>query len=120
MAPYGPRMRHTLGVVAWGVLGAVVAVALISGAFVVAGSSLTQPASAVRVATGTPLRANMQPDRHETDPSATDDAPTPSAQTTSAPTALVEPSSPATTVIRSSSVPRPTQSKDGGAEHHDD
>lgn len=119
-------MRHTLGVVAWGVLGAVVAVALISGAFVVAGSGLTQPASAVRVATDTPLRANT-PDRHEkgNDSSSTEDAPTPSSQTSSAPTWVaptpaVEPSSVATTVIRTSSVPPPTQSKDGGAEHHDD
>jgi hypothetical protein len=107
-------MRRTVGVIAWGVLGAVVAVVLISGAFVVAGSSLTQPASAVRVGTSTPLRANT-PDRHENDPNATDDAPTPSAST-----ATVEPSSVAASVVHASTVPVPTPSKDGGAERGDD
>lgn len=109
-------MRRTLGVIAWGALGAVVAVALISGAFVVAGSSLTQPASAVRVVTSTPLRANT-PGRHEneSDPNSTDDA-----SPTSAPPPTGEPSSVATSVVPASIVPVPTPSKDDGAERGDD
>jgi hypothetical protein len=108
-------MRRILGVIAWGVLGAVVAVALITGAFVVAGSRLTQPASAVRVVTTTPLRANT-PDRHEADPNATDD-PTP---TPPPPPPTQEPSSVATTIVRTSTVTVPPPSKDGGPERHDD
>ena len=116
MAAYGPRMRRTLGVIAWGVLGAIVAVTLISGAFVVAGSSLTQPASAVRVETSTPLRAST-PGRHEneSDPNSSDDA-----SPTSAPTPATEPSSIATSVVPASIGPLPTPSKDDGAERGDD
>jgi hypothetical protein len=58
-------MRRILQVLAWGVLGAMLAAALIGGAFVIAGTSLTEPASAVRVV-GPPLRAD-RPDRHEPD-----------------------------------------------------
>ncbi len=58
-------MRRTFGVVAWGILGAALAAALIGGAFVLAGTSLTEPATAVRVV-GPPLRAD-RPDRHEPD-----------------------------------------------------
>jgi hypothetical protein len=58
-------MRRTFQVLAWGVLGAMLAAALIGGAFVLAGTSLTEPASAVRVV-GPPLRAD-RPDRHEPD-----------------------------------------------------
>jgi hypothetical protein len=114
VAAYGRHMRRILGVIAWGVLGAVVAVALITGAFVVAGSRLTQPASAVRVVTTTPLRANTS-DRHEADPNATDD-PTP----TPPPPPTQEPSSVATTIVRTSTVTVPPPSKDGGPERHDD
>jgi hypothetical protein len=72
-------MRRTFQVLAWGVLGALLAAALIGGAFVLAGTSLTEPASAVRVV-GPPLRAD-RPDRHEPErPDANDlpDAGTPS------------------------------------------
>jgi hypothetical protein len=111
---YGRPMRRILGVVAWGALGAVVAAALISGAFVVAGSRLTQPASAVRVVTSTPLRANT-PDHHEHDTNSTDDT-TP----TSAPTPAPATSSVPTTVLPASIVPVPTPSKDDGVERGDD
>ncbi len=65
MPRYGAGMRRTFQVLAWGVLGAVLAAALIGGAFVLAGTSLTEPASAVRMV-GPPLRA-VRPDRHEPD-----------------------------------------------------
>jgi hypothetical protein len=83
---------------------------------VVAGSRLTQPASAVRVVTSTPLRANT-PDHHEHDTSSTDDTtPTP----TSTPTPAPATSSVPTSVVPASIVPVPTSSKHDGVERGDD
>lgn len=48
-------LRRTVTVIGWGALGVALAAALILGAFVVAGTSLTEPATVVRV-TGPPLR----------------------------------------------------------------
>jgi hypothetical protein len=106
-------MRRTFGVVAWGILGAVVAVALITGAFAVAGTRLTQPASAVRVVTGTPLRANMH-DRHDADPTQTVD------DTPASPSSVAPPASSVAAVSRAPTVPVASPSEDGGAERHDD
>ena len=63
MPRYGAGMQRIFQVLALGVLGAVLAAALIGDAFVLAGTSLTEPASAVRVVSP-PLRAD-RPDRHE-------------------------------------------------------
>lgn len=63
-----PRMlRRGFSVVAWGGLGVALAAALIVGAFAVAGTRLTEPASAVRV-TGPPLRSEQR-DPHDARPS---------------------------------------------------
>jgi hypothetical protein len=60
-------IRRGLGVVAWGALGVALAGALIVGAFAVAGTRLTEPATAVRVS-GPPLRP--EPSRsHDARPS---------------------------------------------------
>src|SRR5512132_4163092 len=63
-------LRRGLSVVAWGGLGVALAAALIVGAFAVAGTRLTEPATAVRV-TGPPLRSEPR-DPHDARPS--DDA----------------------------------------------
>ena len=123
MPRYGSRMRRTFQVLAWGVLGAVLAAALIGGAFVLAGTSLTEPASAVRVV-GPPLRAD-RPDRHEPDhtPEA---AGTPDAGTPSPPAAVGGPSAapmPTDLGAAGSTVPSspvPAESDDGNVERGDD
>jgi hypothetical protein len=112
--PYGSSMRRVLVVTGWGVLGAVVAGALIVGAFAVAGTRLTQPASAVRIVPGSPLRPTTS-DHHETEPTPTaDGAPT------SVPSPADDSSPVATGVVRSPTVPVPSPSEDGGAERGDD
>jgi len=111
---YGLPMRRIVGVVGWGVVGAVVAVALIAGAFAVAGTSLTQPASAVRVVTGPPLRPDT-PDHHEAADPSPDEA-----TSTSAPSPAGDASSVVTGVVgRSTSAPQPP-GEDGGPERGDD
>ena len=113
-------MRRTISVLAWGVLGAVVAAALIGGAFVVAGSSLTQPASAVRVVTSTPLRANT-PDHHEHDTSSPDDTtPTPAPATSPVPTSVAPASIVPASIVPASIVPVPAPSEHDGVERGDD
>lgn len=52
--------RRTARVLAWGLVGILVAAALILGSFRVAGTSLTDPASAVRISGTVPT-----PDLHE-------------------------------------------------------
>ena len=108
-------MRRIVVVVGWGMLGAVIAAALIGGAFAVAGTRLTQPASAVRVVGGPPLRSNPT-DRHETASTPDDDGGGP----TSEPSAEADPTPVTTSVVRAPTVPISPPSEDGGAERGDD
>jgi hypothetical protein len=116
-------MRRSFQVFALGALGAVLAAALIGGAFVLAGTSLTEPASAVRVVVGPPLRADRT-DRHEPDrtPEADrgDHSPGPAAAGGSLSAPL--PTDPG--VVGSAAAvpgsPVPTSSDDGNAERGDD
>lgn len=113
MPGYGRSMHRGLGVVAWGALGAALAAALICGSFVVAGTSLTEPASAVRVL-GPPLRADTS-DRHEPDPTP-DEARTEPSE--GSPATGEAPTSAATVPAPTSAVP--TSADDGGPERGDD
>jgi hypothetical protein len=106
-------MRLVLKVGMWGILGAALAAALIGGSFVLAGTSLTEPASAVRVV-GPPLRADA-PDRHESDA-------TPAARTdpSDEPTMTDGPSTTPTAAVRSPTSAVPTSADDSGPERGDD
>ncbi len=106
-------MRPVLRVVTWGVLGAALAGALIGGSFALAGTSLTEPASTVRVV-GPPLRADT-PDRHGPDP-------TPAARSdpSDAPTTTDDPSTTPTSAVRSPASAVPASADDGGPERGDD
>lgn len=107
-------MRPVLRVVMWGVLGAALAAALIGGSFVLAGTSLTEPASAVRVV-GPPLRADTS-DRHEPDP-------TPAAarsEPSDRPPATEDPSTTSTAPVGAPTSAVPTSADDGGPERGDD
>jgi hypothetical protein len=118
-------MRRTFQVLAWGVLGAVLATALIGGAFVLAGTSLTEPASAVRVV-GPPLRAD-RPDRHGPDhtpeadgtPDAGNPSPDPAAAGGSSSAPM--PTGPgAGSMVPVPGSPDPAASDDGNVERGDD
>lgn len=118
-------MRRTFQVLAWGVLGAVLAAALIGGAFVLAGTSLTEPASAVRVV-GPPLRAD-RPDHHEPDrtpevdgmPDAGNPSPAPAAAGGSPAAPMpTDPGAGSTVSMQGSLVP--AASDDGNVERGDD
>jgi hypothetical protein len=118
-------MRRIFQVLAWGVLGAVLAAALIGGAFVIAGTSLTEPASAVRVV-GPPLRAD-RPDRHEADrtPEANDTpdagSPSPDPAAASGSAAVPTPTDPgAGSTVPVPGSPVPAASDDGNVERGDD
>jgi len=113
MPEYGRSMRRIVRVIAWGILGAAVAAALIGGSFAIAGTSLTEPASAVRVL-GPPLRADMS-DRHEPDPTAPDVS-----DPSDRPSAAGEPSTPSATAISAPTSGAPTSADDSGAERGDD
>ncbi len=114
MPGYGRSMRRIVRVIAWGILGAAIAAALIGGSFAIAGTSLTEPASAVRVL-GPPLRADTS-DRHEPDPTPAPDVTDPS----DPPPAASEPSTTSATVISAPISAVPTWADDGGAERGDD
>lgn len=107
-------MRRIVKVIAWGILGAAVAAALIGGSFAIAGSSLTQPASAVRVL-GPPLRADMS-DRHEPDPTPVPDVTDPS----DGPTAAGDPSTTSAAATSASLSAVPTSADEGSPERGDD
>jgi len=114
MPEYGRSMRRIARVIAWGVVGAAVAGALIGGSFGIAGTSLTQPASAVRVV-GPPLRADV-PDRHEPDRTPAPDVTGPS----DLPSSAGEPPTPSATAISAPTSGVPTSAEDGGPERGDD
>jgi hypothetical protein len=108
-------MRRVILVIMWGVLGAALAAALIDGAFVVVGTSLTDPASAVRVV-GPPLRP-VTSDRRETDPTPGSEEATPSV----APLGTTGGPSPASTGIsRGPTADASGAPDDGGPERGDD
>jgi hypothetical protein len=90
-----------------------VALALIGGAFAIAGTRLTQPASEVHVVTGPPLRSETT-DRQEAE------RPTAEGTPTSAPSPGTEPSSTVTATGRIPTAPPPTSTEDGGSERGDD
>ncbi len=113
MPRYGRSIRPVLRVVMWGFLGAALAAALIGGSFVLAGTRLTEPASAVRVV-GPPLRADT-PDRHEPDPTSAARS-NPSGW----PTTTDDPSTTPTAAVRSPISAVPTSADDGGPERGDD
>jgi hypothetical protein len=102
-----------LRVVLWGILGAALAAALIGGSFMLAGTSLTEPASAVRVV-GPPLRADTS-DRHEPDPT-----PAAPSDPSDGPTKTDGPSTTSTAAVRSPTSAVPTSADDGGPERGDD
>ena len=106
-------MGLVVRVVIWGILGAALAAALIGGSFMLAGTSLTEPASAVRVV-GPPLRADTS-DGHEPDP-------TPAAHSgpSDGPTATDDPSTTPTAAVRSPTSAMPASADDGGPERGDD
>jgi len=106
-------MHPVLRVVMWGILGAALAAALIGGSFVLAGTSLTDPASAVRVV-GPPLRADTS-GRHEPDP-------TPAARSgpSDGPTTTDDASTTPTAAVRSPTSTMPASADDGGPDRGDD
>ena len=110
MSGYGAPMRRIFGVVAWGILGAALAAALIGGAFVLAGTSLTEPASAVRVTTGPPLRPDTS-DRHGTGPTPVGDGTPPTGSTTAT---LDDPPSPSTGTVQAPTSEVSSPSENGG------
>jgi hypothetical protein len=109
-------MRRIFGVVAWGILGAVLAAALIGGAFVLAGTSLTEPASAVRVTTGPPLRPDTS-NRHETEPAPVANGTPPTGSTPAPPD---DAPSLSTGTVRAPNSEVSTPSEDGGGPERGD
>lgn len=89
------------------------ALALIGGAFAIAGTRLTQPASEVHVVTGPPLRSETT-DRQEAQRPTTEGTPT------SAPSPETEPSPTVTASGRIPAASPPSPTEDGGSERGDD
>lgn len=114
MHGYRRSMRRILGAVTWGIVGAVLAAGLIGASFALAGTSLTDPATAVRVV-GPPLRADTS-GRHEPDP-------TPVAARSGPPDgtpAADDPSTAPAVTVRSPTPTVPAEADDGGSERGDD
>lgn len=109
-------LRRGLSVAAWGGLGVALAAALIVGAFAVAGTRLTEPATAVRV-TGPPVRSEPR-DAHDARPS--EDA-TASPTHSSTPTRSPAGEGGDGSVTDAALSPSPSEDRgDGGAERGDD